>query len=373
MSAPMPAATFVGTGRQHAAVDERVAADLERRVDARDRDAREHAHPHRARAEHDLAPRLEVGGDERERQRQVLDQQVARDLLQEPLQHAVRHQPGARQRRPEQGRPRAVEDVGDLVRRVPDRVQRGDRGADARAGDVVLLEPGPAQVVEDADVRVAAQAAGAERDPDLEPGEVAREPADRAARRRWTAAASRRCSASTSASTSGGMRTTPWSSGPGRCRRLGPRPGDERCRRPAAARRGRPARSVARGAQRAGLRGGGEHEDVVERDEQLVDRVAQRAAAERGERGHDRAASRARGSARRRAPPAPSAPPAAASSMTSSSVGRRECHETLHASAHGSSAGAPRSSSRATRPVTSRAARRFAFARRPASTALMLR
>jgi hypothetical protein len=58
-------------------------------------------------------------------------------------------------------------------------MQPGYRRADAGAGQVVRLQANPREPSQDADVGVAPVAASAQREADLEPGEVAGDPAER--------------------------------------------------------------------------------------------------------------------------------------------------------------------------------------------------
>ena len=82
--APISAATLDRHRVEHAAVDDEVLADPERRIDARDREAGDHRLPEQAGPEDHLLLREDVGGHERERRRQVLDPDVPDLVVEEP-------------------------------------------------------------------------------------------------------------------------------------------------------------------------------------------------------------------------------------------------------------------------------------------------
>ena len=152
-----------------AAVDVHVAAVEHRRQHARDRDRGAQPAPQRAAAVHRAAAGRQVGGDRVERQRQVLDRDVAELLPQQPADLATGHQRDDRQRV-------VVERVGgdegaaealDHLRVGP---AGGDAGADDRAdagaADEVDRHAGLAQRAHHADVREAARAAAGEHEAD---------------------------------------------------------------------------------------------------------------------------------------------------------------------------------------------------------------
>ena len=142
------------------------------------RNAGQHGLPQEPTAQHELTLGHDVRGDQCQRRVQVLDEHVGGHRLQVGAHATVREQARVRDLEAEQGRAELVEDPGDLLVVVSEGQQAGDGGADAGAGDVVEVQAGFAEHLDRADVRIAANASGPEREADLETGQVASGPAE---------------------------------------------------------------------------------------------------------------------------------------------------------------------------------------------------
>ena len=146
-----------GRNRIHdAAVDEGMPAEPDRRIDARDRRRRKQSEPEVPVPEHHLFVRVDVGRDDTERNRKVLDLLVGQILLNQLSQRSGREEPLPGKRRAHHRVAEQVEQVGAAVGVVADRVETGDRGADARAGQEVDRDAVALEDPQDADVRVPA-------------------------------------------------------------------------------------------------------------------------------------------------------------------------------------------------------------------------
>src|SRR6266702_570815 len=130
-------------------------------------------------AENNLAAGLQIGRDHRQREPELLDPGLQADLPDLGRQSDVGQQAAPRQGRPEEDAVERIQEPNRLLSAEPHGIQPGHRRANAGAGQVVRLQPNPREPSQDADVGVAPVSASAQREAELEPGEVAGDPAER--------------------------------------------------------------------------------------------------------------------------------------------------------------------------------------------------
>ena len=142
------------------------------------RDAREHRLPHQPTAEHELSLAHDVGRDHRQGNLSVLESHVGAHASQVSAHSTIRQHARERHLELEEVRSECIEVVGDLGWVVTAHQEGGYSGTYARADDVIEVQAGLPQNVDHTHVRVAANASSSQREPDLEPGQIAGCPAE---------------------------------------------------------------------------------------------------------------------------------------------------------------------------------------------------